>query len=257
MTEVVVQRKLAQAQISEFYHDLFVDTQVSHFEALCTPLPVQGPLCVVDIGGGCGFFASAVTKRVGLPTRVIDMDAASVEQCRQNGIEAMVGDALKPPIFGDEAVICFNLILHHLVGANEAATQQLQGGALGVWQGKPIRVFVNEYIYDSYVGNLSGKMIYAVTSSRVLSYLANWVTKIVPSLKANTFGVGVRFRSAAEWVEFFEMRDWRVVEHIRGEEEIVSPARRCLLIKSCRRDSFVLQAIGSSEVKYPYDSHVN
>lgn len=253
MTEVVVQRKLAQAQVSEFYHDLFVDTQVKHFESLCMPLPVPGRDHVVDIGGGCGFFASAVTEQVGPPTRVIDMDAASIEQCRQKGIEAILGDALKPPVSGDEAVVCFNLILHHLVGATEAATQQLQGGALGVWSDKPARVFINEYIYDSYVGNLSGRLIYEITSSRVLSYLGNLVAKIVPSLKANTFGVGVRFRSTEEWVDFFERRGWSVVGHIRGEEEIVSPARRCLLIKSCRRDSFVLQAAQSSKAEHPFE----
>ncbi len=34
MKRIVAQRKLAQAQLSEFYHDLFVDTQVKHFETL-------------------------------------------------------------------------------------------------------------------------------------------------------------------------------------------------------------------------------
>lgn len=249
MTEAVVQRKLAQLQVSEFYHDLFVETQVKHFKALCTPLPAHGPTRVVDIGGGCGFFASALTELAGLRTRVIDTDAASIEESRKRGIEATLGDALTPPVSGDEAVVCFNLILHHLVGATESVTQQLQASALGVWRDKAVRVFVNEYIYDSYVGNLSGRLIYEITSSRVLSTVGRLVAKLVPSLTANTFGVGVRFRSAEEWVSFFEVRGWEVVGHLRGEEEKISLPRRCLMIKSCRRDSFLLNPIAERPQK--------
>ncbi len=196
----------------------------------------------MDVGGGCGFFAAAVSKHLDLPTRVIDMDVESVSQCKQKAVEAIVGDALRPPVFGDESIICFNLILHHLVGSTEKATAQLQGTALNVWRDNSVRLFVNEYIYDSYIGDVSGRLIYKITSSRILSYLGNRVSQFVPSLKANTFGVGVRFRSASEWMDFFDQRGWRVLGHTRGEEETVSLARRCLLIKSCRRDSFVLQA---------------
>ena len=241
MTERVEQRTLTQAQVSEFYHDNFVKTQIMHFETLCTPLPSVVRRRVVDIGGGCGFFASAVSEHLGLPTRVIDMDSVSIERCTQRGVEGFLGDALKPPVAGDEAVVCFNLILPHLVGSTEVTTLRLQGAALDAWRDEPVRIFVNEYIYDSYLGNFSGHLIYRITSSRALSFLGKLVAKVVPSLKANTFNIGVRFRSAEEWISFFEKRHWNVVGHVRGEEELVSLARRCLLIKSCRRDSFVLQ----------------
>lgn len=242
MTQPVTQRRLAQVQVKEFYHDLFVESQVKHFELMCAPLVKPEGGRVVDIGGGCGFFAAAVTGLLGLPTRVIDLDNAAIEQCKEKGIEAVSGDALQPPVFGDESVICFNLVLHHLVATTEKATKQLQSAALDVWRDQPVHLFVNEYIYDSYVGEVSGKLIYMITSNRLLSYLGNLVAQVVPSLKANTFGVGVRFREAAEWAAFFDEGGWRVVAHIKGAEELVSPARRLLLIKSCRRDSFVLEA---------------
>ena len=83
-------------------------------------------------------------------------------------------------------------------------------------------------------------MIYAITRSRPLSALAAAVSRWVPSLRANTFGVGVRFRARSEWVRVFESVGYRVLASVRGPEETVSAARRLLLIRSCRRDSFVL-----------------
>ena len=52
---------------------------------------------------------------------------------RQEGIDAICGDALKPAITGDENIVCFNLILHHLVGATETQTYKMQGDVLFVW----------------------------------------------------------------------------------------------------------------------------
>ena len=135
---------------------------------------------------------------------------------------------------------CFNLILHHLVGHGERETSSLQMRALDRWKGNDVRLFVNEYIYDSYVANASGALIYGITASSLLSSLAGFVARFLPSLRANTFGVGVRFRSEKEWRRMFEAQGWRVSNYKRGKEEHVSLPRRLLLIKSCRRDSFVL-----------------
>src|SRR5690606_13250277 len=120
-----------------------------------------------------------------------------VEICRRSGIPASFGDALDPAVVSDHEVVSFNLILHHLVGANEVATRRLQREAIALWRRPGRRVFVNEYIYESYLGGLSGWLIYQVTKSRVLSALASAVAVVVPSLRANTFGVGVRFRAHA------------------------------------------------------------
>ena len=68
----------------------------------------------------------------------------------------------------------------------------------GYNQGHGIRaVFVNEYIYELYVGNVSGWLIFQVTKSRVLSWIGRVVSTVVPSLRAKTFGVSVRFRTHA------------------------------------------------------------
>jgi SAM-dependent methyltransferase len=229
-------------QLKAFYHDEFVASQIKHFTQLLDKRSTCSGV-VVDVGGGVGYFGSALKQiRPGVKIRVVDMDARSVQQSRERGIMAVQGDALKPPVQGDEDVICFNLILHHLIGTDECSTLNMQSRALLAWRGHAEWLFVDEYIYDSYLGNLSGKLIYLITRSNILSSIGKMVSKVVPSLNANTFGVGVRFRSEHEWRGIFEKIGFHVEASIRGPEEHVSLARRMLLIRSCRRDSFLLKA---------------
>lgn len=235
------QRRLAKEQIELFHHDLFVETQLEHFVEICQPQIEGCGKVVLDMGGGCGFFSAALTRRTGLRSRVIDADPESVAKAREIGVDARVGDALRPAPAGDEAVVCFNLILHHLVAASDARTKELQSAALAGWSNANAKLFVNEYIYESYIfKNASGRLIFEITSSRILSAMGRLVARFVPSLRANTFGVGVRFRAADEWARMFEQAGWKVIASKRGQEEKVSLPRRLLLIRSCRRDSFVL-----------------
>ncbi|MBX3601723.1 MAG: class I SAM-dependent methyltransferase [Rubrivivax sp.] len=235
------QKTLSRAQVEAFYHDHFVDAQVRHFAALVLPR-LPAPRAVVDIGGGCGFFAQGVQAASGVHVRVLDTDPTSVQTCLAKGVDAIVGDALQPQVQGDEDVVCFNLVLHHLVGHDEATTRSLQARALTCWRERARLLFVNEYIYESYVPGVAGRLIFAITRSRILSSLAAAVSRFVPSLRANTFGVGVRFRDHAGWRRMFSELGYEVLGVVQGEDEPVSPARRLLLIRSIRRDSFVLAA---------------
>jgi hypothetical protein len=239
------QRVLSERQIGHFYHDEFVTDQVDSFMRLAVP-GLVGDGTVVDMGGGCGFFAAAIATRGGIPVRVVDSDARSIETCRGSGLDADLGDALAPRIRGDERVVCFNLILHHLVGRSDVEVFELQSRALRAWCSGGRYVFVNEYIYESYLAaEFSGWLIWAITSSSLLSALAKLVSFVVPSLRANTFGVGVRFRTSMQWRLLFGRAGFREVGYLRGQDEPVSVARRLLMIKSCRRDSFLLQAAGA------------
>lgn len=231
-----IQNRLSAEQVAKFYHDEFVHDQTRDFSALAAPLPVG---VVVDVGGGVGHFAKSLQSNVGCPVRVIDMDPESVAQCLSRSVPAQVGDALEPPISGDEACICFNLILHHLVAANEAGTRQLQIAALSAWRDTPL--FVNEYIYESFVGTISGRLIYSVTSSRLLSAVGRAVARFVPALRANTFGTGVRFRSHAEWLRLFDEAGFSVEAVRLGASEPIKLPLRLLLIRDIRRDSFLLR----------------
>ena len=239
MSAANVQRRLSTEQVEAFHHDVFVTDQVADFGRL-VPDALPGRT-VTDVGGGCGFFARALAETQNLNTRVVDMDLASVSAARAAGVEAEVGDALAPSFRGDEDGACFNLILHHLIGPNEAATRALQVKALRAWRGQGRYVFVNEYIYQSFVPRLSGRLIYEITANPVLSFICRQVARVVPAFRANTFGVGVRFRSHEEWLELFAEAGFRVTDVRIGAPEPISKPLRVLLIRTIRRDSFRLE----------------
>lgn len=186
------------------------------------------------------FFASALANKFGLFARVIDLDQESINSAREKGVQAVCADAVNPPIERDETVVCFNLILHHLVAAGDAETLALQSQAIKAWQSSGALIFVNEYIYEPYFQGLSGWLIFQITSSAFLSKIRGLVSKLLPSLRANTFNVGVRFRSNKEWQHVFEECGFKVIRMIKGEPENVAAPRRLLLIKEIRRDSFLL-----------------
>jgi hypothetical protein len=233
------QSLLSGEQLEAFYHDQFVQDQLRDFQQLLGSQPAAGT--VKDIGGGCGFFARQLAARSGRAVKVIDADRTSIETCRAAGIDAEVGDALQPRVEGNEDIVCFNLILHHLVGGSEQLTRDLQQRALAAWRSQARALFVNEYIYESYLPGLSGRLIYEITKSRILSALARWVALLVPSLKANTFGVGVRFRDRREWLRLFAAAGYEAESTTTGADEPVSLPRRLLFIRSIRRDSFLLR----------------
>lgn len=237
------QRILDTRQIEAFHHDEFVTSQAKDFLDMVPPI-FQDVENIVDIGGGCGYFAEALQKSSDMKVRVVDLDPASVALCAQRGVQASVGDAISPDTNGNEEVICFNLILHHLVSDSEKKTERLQSRALEYWRNDTKAIFINEYIYYSYFYNASGKIIYLITSSKSLSFIAGLIGKIIPSLRANTLGVGVRFRSHDEWLKMFDSLGFKIISYRRGPEETVSLARRMLMIASCRRDSFLISARG-------------
>ncbi|WP_370262350.1 hypothetical protein [Limnobacter sp.] len=236
----MTQRKLDESALKAFYHEAFVSDQLRDFSELTHKVPIVG--VVVDIGGGCGFFADGLAKKNGLNVRVLDMDPVSVDTCRMAGIDAKIADAVNPPISGDESIVCFNLILHHMVADSESATKLLQQKTLEVWRQKTVGIFVNEYIYESWIGNASGWLIYQVTKSKVLSAVGKLVSKVFPVLKANTFGIGVRFRAHKEWISFFKNIGFEVKKVKIGTPERVALPLRILLIREIRRDSFWLES---------------
>jgi len=237
-----MQKTLGANQLSEFYHNEFVADQVLDFKVCFYDAsnPITG--VIIDIGGGVGYFAGAVKNDLGNTVRVIDMDPLSVANCKKLGLDAEMGDCTKLIPKGDETIVCFNLILHHLVASTEKNTKILQASAVRIWRSNSRKIFVNEYIYESYIPNLSGWLIYQITSSRFLSTIGRAVSKIIPSFRANTFGTGVRFRSHREWKQIFTHEGFQVTKSIIGKNEHVALPLRMLLIKNIRRDSFLLES---------------
>ena len=201
---------------------------------------------VVDIGGGVGFFAKKLQEDLGVKVRIIDADYESVRVAIESGISAEIGDAIKPKIIGNEDVACFNLVLHHLVGDSEFNTYFLQKKCLESWRKNVEAIFVNEYVYESYMFDISGKLIYFITRNKMLSNFCKIVAIVITSLMDNTFGVGVRFRSYSEWQMLFNDAGFRVESFVAGYSEHISLPRKFLLIKRIHRVSFKLLPMPNS-----------
>lgn len=241
--ETLKQVKLSPDRIEAFYSSKLTNKQVTDFVQLIEPRLGDGVRKVVDIGGGRGHFARQIVEKLNLQARVLDSDERSIELCRADygsKIECEMDDALRPRLHGDEDVVSFNLVLHHLVANSDAETRVLQKQALLAWRQQAKYLFVNEYIYESHSGDLSGRLIFEITSSPLLSWIAAKVGRFIPSLRANTVGVGVRFRSHQAWLDLFQECGLEVVDSVQGTDEPLLLARKLLLIKAMRKDSFLL-----------------
>lgn len=237
------QKILTKERIEPFRTNKFALQQVNDFIGLIEKEDIQDYSLVVDVGGGIGAFAYQLVINHPFRVKVVDSDETSISLCKsrsQPNIEAMIGDALNPPVNGNEKIICFNLILHHLVGPSEENTRLLQKKALTAWLGSGRLVFVNEYVYESYWKDLSGRLIYEITSNRFLSRIASVFAAYIPSLKANTFGTGVRFRSQSEWIELFTECGYQLKGMVQGQDELISTPRKLLFLRTKRLDSFLL-----------------
>jgi hypothetical protein len=241
-----MQKVLNSEQLKAFYHNEFVSDQIAHFKDLVGrgKLGPKAPSeVIVDLGGGVGYFAEGLHHELGYRVRVVDLDPVSIDKCRARGLDACLGDAVGYEKKADEHIACLNLILHHLIGRDSEGTRAMQVKALQNWRRKDCLVFVNEYIYESLIPGFSGWLIYQVTTSKVLSAIGRLISKVIPSFRANTFGVGVRFRSDAEWTEVFKNAGLKVLAKREGVMERISPPLRILLIKSIRRSSYLLAPI--------------
>src|ERR1017187_6687189 len=120
------QAVLNRDQLDAFDFDGFVESQYLALRMLVSEnnIYLDANDYIVDIGGGRGYFAkriSALHSRV----RVYETDPKSIDHCYSIGIEARLVDAVRPEIMGDEKIICFNLILHHLIGSTDTETRRI------------------------------------------------------------------------------------------------------------------------------------
>ncbi|GJL65038.1 MAG: hypothetical protein NPIRA05_00090 [Nitrospirales bacterium] len=234
------QRILEQRQLQEFYHQEFVDSQSAHIEALLGKR-LEGAN-VIDVGGGAGFLAQELTAKHGANVIIWDIDDDAIALAHAKGLKAEHRDILKVDVPIETDFCLFNLVLHHLVAANNKNTEAFQSKALSNVSSNSKQIIVHEYVYESILWReFSSWFIFFLTSLGFLKGVLRAVGKIFPSLNANTAGVGVRFHSKSGWKRIFAEANLLVVNEIDGEAEYVSPLRRLLLIKKMHRTTFLLR----------------
>jgi SAM-dependent methyltransferase len=162
-----------------------------------------GPARMLDIGGGNGMFADRMLEAFDELSVVVLEPAANLAEAntvRQRKHVVVGGTADLDGLDGTFDLICFNWVLHHLVGSDAKTTDRLVADAFieAAARLSPtgnILVIENDY-RGAVADDLPGRLIFELTSSKAL-------TTITTRLGANTAGVGVRFRSNAAWRSTF------------------------------------------------------
>ena len=189
-----VQASAAQLQFNEWSNSVTEDDN----DVRWLRAQAGGVRRVLDVGGGNGRFASILAGALGCEVDVVDPSPAAREQfTRDPRCRFVNGDFLRWDAHGTRYdLVCFRLVLHHLLGQDDATTADTQLRALRVAASllaKGGRVYVLENIYEPMVGtDTTGRMIYEATRLKVLAAPFR-------RLGANTAGEGVRFRSLDSW----------------------------------------------------------
>ena len=110
------QRILPRSAIDAFDTPEGMAEQLQHFKSLLGFNP-GSVFSLLDVGGGTGFFASAVKAEFPhAEITILDLDEQSVVKGNKSGLNAIHGSIIDPPaeVRGRKFdVVSFNLILHH------------------------------------------------------------------------------------------------------------------------------------------------
>jgi SAM-dependent methyltransferase len=244
------QRVLPQMAIDAFDTPEGTAEQLQHFKTMLG-YTHESVFSLLDVGGGTGFFASAVQNEFPhAAITILDLDESSVRKGIASGLNALHGSIINPPteIRGKTFdVVSFNLMLHHIIGDDEPSTYELQRRALE--QGLKLmsnegKMFVHEICYEGrLLRDLSARLIYGITSSRFIGAAIRVMGKAIAALSANTAGIGVRFRPSHAWMTLASKAGLSLVSGCKGEPEQHSWMRTLfLLIREVRRHSWVMSS---------------
>jgi len=161
----------------------------------------EGDFTFLDVGGGNGKFADKLLSHYPKARgTVLDNSELLLSRNQQNPRKSLICDSVEnlSKLQGKYDIVCFNWLLHHLVGNSYSETRKNISTALEaviplLSERGRISIFENMYnglIFDG----LPSYLIFTLTSSKAL---AGFTRK----MGANTAGVGVCFLSRKQWVE--------------------------------------------------------
>ena len=166
----------------------------------------------LDIGGGIGLFAASVADICPDQDVQITVVDPGLEASRQRIENPSVNFELAS--FDNYTTeqkfdfVSFRLVLHHLIGQNEADTLQVQAKALAKARDMLKDdgfLLIVENFYEPMVGtDFTSRLIYEVASSKTIE-------TVTRRLGANTAGEGVRFHSPETWQQFYDEAGVEVV----------------------------------------------
>jgi O-methyltransferase domain len=172
-----------------------------------------GDFTFLDVGGGNGVFADLLLnyypKSKGT---VLDNAQVLLDKNQINPRKTIICDSVENlnSIETKYDLICFNWLLHHLVGNSYSETRRNMATAINAVipllspHGK-VSIFENMY-NGLAIDGLPSRIIFTLTSSKAIA-------GIIKKMGANTAGVGVCFLSQQQWIETINKTELKLLQY--------------------------------------------
>jgi SAM-dependent methyltransferase len=229
-------RILPKQQTSDFDTE-YVDPEMFSKIAELLDTHVKRPnFEYLDIGGGNGNYADKILEQYDSSrVTIVEPELSLIEKNTPSERKTIVNSTFQANAVerNHYDAIGFNWVLHHFVGDSYGKSVQFQRDAL-VSAYNALKpgglILVLENYYDSAViDDLSGRMIYQLTASKLLK-------KLTAKMGANTAGVGVCFHSHQFWLNEIKAAGFELVadEHCYDFGALSKLKKNILCIKRQR-----------------------
>ena len=126
-----IEQRILHRDALDVFHDSipFAFDEIEDFKG-CYNYDRDSSFTLLDVGGGVGHFVLALQQEFpNMRATILDLDENAISKAKSNGLHAVVGSVLTPPPsipLQTFDVVCFNLILHHIIAENDRDTRKLQ-----------------------------------------------------------------------------------------------------------------------------------
>jgi O-methyltransferase domain len=189
----------------------------------------NGDFNFLDVGGGNGVFADRLLEYYpNAKGTVLDNAQVLLDKNQINPRKTIICDSVENlnSIKTKYDLICFNWLLHHLIGNSYSETRKNMSTAINAViplltpHGK-VSIFENMY-NGLAINGLPSQIIFTLTSSKAISGL-------IKKMGANTAGVGVCFLSQKQWIETINKTGLKLLKYTDDEKWIIPVKWRVFL----------------------------
>lgn len=179
----------------------------------------KGDFTFLDVGGGNGLFADRLLSNYPKSRgTVLDNSELLLAKNKSNSRKSLICDSVEhlAQLDGKYDLICFNWLLHHLVGNSYSETRQNMSAALEAVI--PLltprgRVSIFENMYNGLIfDGLPSHLIFTLTSNQAIAGLTK-------KMGANTAGVGVCFLSHNQWFSTITKANFKILSYIAMDKQ--------------------------------------
>jgi Methyltransferase domain len=185
----------------------------------------NGDFNFLDVGGGNGVFADRLLDYYpNSKGTVLDNAQVLLDKNQINPRKIIICDSVEnlDSIENKYDLICFNWLLHHLVGNSYSETRKNMSTAINAVI--PLltsrgRVSIFENMYDGLViDGLPSRIIFTLTSGKAIA-------GVIKKMGANTAGVGVCFLSQKQWIETIGRTGLQLVKYTDDDDKWNIPTK--------------------------------